>query len=164
MYEWKGFPAVHSHRYPFCPPLGIVWSYWLPLESEGVGLPATHNDAGQLTMDAHIYCYGLAQRSFHPPHLLLLSSDGLLSSLLVFGVCCGLFGLQQTIGNCPVFPLCDSKLLNSQQLHSLSMLSTYILPFFNHIVFFLHLADKQDGFCCWVWMYFQTIQRNGAKV
>lgn len=46
------------------------------------------------------------------------STDGLLSSLSVLGVCCGLTGLQTTAGNCTVFPLPDFEPPDSQRLHS----------------------------------------------
>lgn len=79
-------------------------------------------------MATHTYCYGLAQCCVPPLFFLpWTSTDGLLSSLLVLGVCCGLAGLQTTIGNCPVFPLPNSKPPNSQQLHSLPRLPTFPL-------------------------------------
>lgn len=85
------------------------------------------------------------QRRSNPPPLSVpwTSSDGLLSSLSMLGVCCCLAGRQLTIGNWPVFLLPDFKPPNSQKLPASYPPSLFplVLP-----AIFPTLADKQDGF------------------
>lgn len=129
--------AVHSHRSPNCFPLGSL-KVLTPTEIRGRGGDQQHTMTRSSQQWPHTHIV-VVWPNVECPHLRLLllwnSSDELLSSLLVLGVCCGLAGLKATIGNCPVFLLPDSKPRNSQQLRSLSKQPTYTAFSFYHIVF-----------------------------
>lgn len=150
-----------------CPSLGRIWGFWLPLNSEGV--EATGNIQWPWTANnghTHTYCYALAPSctSLHPSFLLWTSTDGLLSSLTVLGVCCGLAGLQTTTGNCTVFPLPDSKPSDSQQLHSLATFFTWLSTILGILFCFCHSRwDGSVGFRCCFWICFHSVQKKQKK-
>lgn len=98
-------------------------------------------------MATHTYCYALAPCCTPPPHpsfLLWTSTDGLLSSLLVLGVCCGLAGLTGPLGTA-LFSL--SLTLNLQTVSNLTHLPPSLRAFQPYCVsrYVFNTADEWGG-------------------
>lgn len=127
-------------------------------------LPATYNDPGQLTMATHTYCYALAPCCTPPPPPLFPPVDlHWWIAFLTLGAWRVLWPRRthRTTGNCPVFPLPDSKPPNSQQPHSFATFPPCLSTILCIPLCFQRSRWVGGGeFRCCFWICFHSIQKN----